>query len=911
MNQIPITYANNNTQPNKYIFCPFGTCLNIPEIHYLNNPLKTEFEFNCSCQKNKNNNVQLKMDLKSFLENSSYLNCSACMRRLLNEQIIYCIECKTIFDVFCVENHHRIARHSHYIQLNKNIFNFCLDHKSPLIFRCMDCGQSFCSKCNFAYHDEKGHKLEQLKQFSLNQNEFDKIKNAFDRQKLFFEKIKEINKNMIETLENDIQIKERIINNYLVNKSDYISMLNMKNINIQNNEKYENILDDIINKKAENNKEEKSESKSNDFINNYLSTLYYSLMINKEEEINSSLIDVLSKKIININPSINKPDVNEMSMVHRMIEEKNNNYNSIENSKNSSGVSLNSNKNADNNITLNNKYIDSSQMDSLSDVKYDNNMNSQINYQENIKKRIDNINNLNKSHKHNSAHKKPYASTNLLFKSVSSISQTSSEKKPRTKTSRKIKLLNGKKKKNKSQKSSPKKVESKVSSEPQKIISEDTLSKNDNKSKKNNNHINNMILLKSGNIAVSLKEAIEIYNLSQLNFSGACFYDNDIIQNNCLIQRINLVKNRKINYVLELFDTTLLCATYSKIFRIKLTNNDSHYEVISYLKIENSELPTKIISLGNEFLVILTEQKMNCNMKLFQNIAKDTRDKQEQNNSCKNIINNDKNTKIEINSISNNYDDVPAIGNCGLFVSKEIKEDNTFELITKNFNEIRKLWVSIYPIERKPDNDNRNNNEKYLYEFIATSNATYDLGKDKVAFFGIMKNKKEKYSVKKITEIDGLSCSAEADSICQINDKYICVGLQNHNLNGQISGFAFIDINRKEICRIVCDQEISCVCYNPKNNLLFASMEVRDPNKNYFTTKIYEVIKNKGDKGNEEIELKQIYKHRNKHDDIISSVQQLNISCLKANQKEQNVLDNIIFVTSSKDSTLEVVKAEI
>ena len=94
-----------------------------------------------------------------------------------------------------------------------------------------------------------------------------------------------------------------------------------------------------------------------------------------------------------------------------------------------------------------------------------------------------------------------------------------------------------------------------------------------------------------------------------------------------------------------------------------------------------------------------------------------------------------------------------------------------------------------------------------------------------------MKNKKEKYCVKKIKEISGLSCSAEADSIYQIKDKYICVGLQNHNLNGQMSGFAFIDINYKNVVRIIKDQEISCVYYNAKYNLLFASMEVRDPNR--------------------------------------------------------------------------------
>ena len=109
-----------------------------------------------------------------------------------------------------------------------------------------------------------------------------------------------------------------------------------------------------------------------------------------------------------------------------------------------------------------------------------------------------------------------------------------------------------------------------------------------------------MIILKSGNVAVSIKEAIEIYNLRQLNFSGAnCFYNNDLIQNNCLLQRINLVKQRKISYVFQLLDETLLCATYTKIFRIKLTNHDLNYEIMSFLQLGLSELPTKIISLGN------------------------------------------------------------------------------------------------------------------------------------------------------------------------------------------------------------------------------------------------------------------------------------------------------------------------
>ena len=421
-----------------------------------------------------------------------------------------------------------------------------------------------------------------------------------------------------------------------------------------------------------------------------------------------------------------------------------------------------------------------------------------------------------------------------------------------------------------------------------------------------------MIILKSGNIAVSKKEAVEIYNLKPFIFSGVnCYSSNELIQNNCLIQRINLVKGRKISYVFELFDETLLCATYAKIFRIKLTNHDSNHEIMSYLKIDTSELPTKIISLGNEFLVILTEQKMNCYIKIFKRIDNDIYAQQNPNNEKNNEMINSKNKK-EINPTFNNCEDVPAIGNVGLYVSKDVKEDSFYELTNKNINEIRKLWVSIHPIEKKLENKNNNldnQQENYLYEFIATSNATYDLGRDKVAFFGLMKEK-NKYCVEKITEICGLSCSAEADSICQINDNYICIGLQNHNLNGQISGFAFIDIYKREINRIVCDQEISCVSFYSKYKLLFASMEIRDPNKNYFATKIYEIVKNKDDKGNEKIDLNGIFKYRNNHKDIIASIKPIVVNDSRKNSEQENILNNIIFTTASKDSTLEVVKAK-
>ena len=947
MNTIPVIYPdNNNTQPIKYIFCPTGNCLNVPEIHYSNNPLKTEFHYICICQNNNNNNNSRdNNNLTEFLNNSSQLNCSSCMRKLIDGQIIYCIECKVVFDVFCVENHHKTTNHSHYIQLNKNIFNYCLEHKAPLIFRCMNCNKSLCGNCNFVAHDEKGHQLEQLKKFSFNQNEIDKIKNAFLKQKICFQKIKELNNNLIHTLENDINIKERIINNYLTNKSDYNSILNLKNIYIQNNEKYEKILDDTLLSKNANNKNGNKETEINDYINNYLSTLYYSLMINKDETLNNSLIGDLEKKVTNLNPPF-KPNINQININNHIPEENMNNYNNAENFKNNSypNLPINPNKNSDNNIIPNNLNNSFPQVASMLKTSSLNNLNNQgfaqgnmeeknkiINYQENDsdKKKFDfyfqkirdikNIISSNKKERNNSPQARRLCIPNNLInnsRSSPSISNTSSEKKIGNKSVKKFKSLSNKKIKLKQLKKPLTKSQSNKSSDIQDINSEDA-SKSGNRSRKYTNYINNMIILKSGNVAVSIREAVEIYNLRQLDFSHQdCYYDNDLKQNNCLLQRINLVKGRKISYVYELFDETLLCATYAKIFRVRLKDHDSTHEIMSYLKIETSELPTKIISLGNEFLVILTEQKMNCNIKIFKKTDNQAQDQQSQDNlnESESKINNESSQESNYskNKSENNCGDVPAIGNVGLFVSKDLEEDTSYKLTNKNINENRKLWVSIYPIEKRSENNSNNldkSKEDYLYEFIATSNATYDLGRDKVAFFGLLKKQNKKYYVKKIKEITGLSCSAEADSICQIKDKYICVGLQNHNLKGQISGFAFIDIYQRNVVRIVNDEEISCVYYHPKFNLLFASMEVRDPNMNYFSSTIYEIVQSKGDKGGEDIDLNTVYNYKNKHSDIIASIHPMPDNYFQGNLKEQDNSNSIIFVTASKDSTLEVIKA--
>ena len=85
----------------KYIHCPSGNCLNIPEIKYSNNLLNAEFHYECDCHKNDNN---VEMNLKEFLKESSQFKCSSCSTELSEGKIICCMDCKNIFDDLCIKD---------------------------------------------------------------------------------------------------------------------------------------------------------------------------------------------------------------------------------------------------------------------------------------------------------------------------------------------------------------------------------------------------------------------------------------------------------------------------------------------------------------------------------------------------------------------------------------------------------------------------------------------------------------------------------------------------------------------------------------------------------------------------------------------------------------------------------------
>ena len=341
------------------------------------------------------------------------------------------------------------------------------------------------------------------------------------------------------------------------------------------------------------------------------------------------------------------------------------------------------------------------------------------------------------------------------------------------------------------------------------------------KREQNNNFINNMVALQSGNFAISIQRRVEIYDFRKLHYTQKMeVFDNNLIKKSqCFLQKISFDKGAKgkfISYIFQFVDETLLCPIYSKIIRIKLTNNDKNHEIIGCINLENLELCRKLISLGNSMLVILSEKGSDCNIKLYSK-----KDETLNNNlNSYNIVNNEINSICQtygiiyqnsLNVNNNNGKEIPRPKD----INKEnmiqnnngdintINEYPDFKLILDNINEKGKLWTSIFVIQKSfTKNNDEINNANYLYQFIATSNAEYSTGKDKVVFYGVNKIF-DKYNIKIITEIDGISCSGEPDTICQLNKKYLCIGLQNYGKPNQKNGFAIINIINRELYKFI------------------------------------------------------------------------------------------------------------
>ena len=183
--------------------------------------------------------------------------------------------------------------------------------------------------------------------------------------------------------------------------------------------------------------------------------------------------------------------------------------------------------------------------------------------------------------------------------------------------------------------------------------------------------------------------------------------------------------------------------------------------------------------------------------------------------------------------------------------------------------------------------------------FISTSNANYKfgLGKDKIIFYSIRKESFNKYYIRKIGGIDGISCPIGTNSICQLNEKYLCVGFNNCNH----SGFVIIDINKRQKYKMIESGNVTCLYYDKENDLLIKSIQKLFDKNIQYITKIYKVNINSKDDQNDEIKFDKKYEYLNSQNSLITSIQKINLDSKK----------NYVFITYSKDFELEIILKEI
>ena len=775
----------------EYILCPNNYCSAIPEVKYSYEPLNQFVAYKCPIHNVEN---EEKATIFKFLSKSYHnIVCPLCKLPIKDEEeFIYCKQCKSGFDYKC------LSKHSHYFKQHNIIsvkadsyFNNCLNHNKTFIFRCINCNESLCGSCDLNLHNSSGHELKQIISISMSQNKRDKIISDFERQKTYFIKIKELYRNIIDSLEYDIFMKQKIIESFQKNKFNYQAINNFNQLEIDNSEKYEQILKKSLDNYDILKKEGKINIKDS-FIDQILSLLFYSLMINHNQDYNNSIIDILKNKINTINANQINHEINPQ----------------------------NNNARAGNRI----KYITKENNDENSDEDNTENNNENQTNNKDSNNSNNNNNNLNGGN-HNNKKKK------------------------------KISEARRKRKKDYSNKNNDDKKNSKND-----LVLDDE-KENQNIEIRNldlDKPIYNMLVLQSGNIAASTKEGnIFIFDANNLSLS---------VGDNYLLQKITLNKNKQIKYIYQFPDETLFCGTYSKIIRIKLTNNDTQYDILDIIDLEKSELPTKLISLGDTYLLALTEINKLCNLKLFVK----------------------KKLLSESTNKGNNKD--------------TIKINDKFEQSLKdyNLNEENKLFCSIFEIKKK---NKTNDNNENVYEFLATSNYTYELGDNRIEFYQLKELADGKLNFNRTKKIENISCSTKVNTICQLNDKYICIGLEDYDFKGQASGFAIVDVNQKEVSQIIKDNKLLCLNYIKEKHLLMAGLEIKNKKEGSYLIKMYNVIENKDNP----IEFKNVYQFKSKHKDILVSLIELNpMNCaplaLNSNNKK------FICASASMDSKIKVIE---
>ena len=251
--------------------------------------------------------------------------------------------------------------------------------------------------------------------------------------------------------------------------------------------------------------------------------------------------------------------------------------------------------------------------------------------------------------------------------------------------------------------------------------------------------VNNMCILKNGNLCFS--SDFGVVNIYKYNKK---------INNFEIINKLKPLKNNIINYITQLSNELLLCCS-KKLIIGKLINNDKEYEIYQNIDEFDNFIIVKVIELTNNYLVTYDRG--------FQ-----------------------------------------------ISVFKPLLNQNPiqYQLI---YNKINK-GEQIYSLLALPNNNNNTNNIQY----ISTSNTFSSNGNSCLRFYSSEIN----YNI--LDTIYDINCSRFVDSVLMINDKLLCIGVQDNSFSS-LNGIALVNINTRQIVTFIEEQSPTAI-YKLKNDLI-------------------------------------------------------------------------------------------
>jgi len=851
---------------NKILLCPHNFCYSLPKISLLDNC--SSMLIQCNEHKGSNNRT---CEISDYFSKEKVLLCTKCYKPINENQFFFfCYQCKYLL---CNKCYNKInSNHPHNILKTniRNFWNICSKHNLPYIKYCKNCAISFCEECDISNH--KKHILVYITKRS--EKEIEELNKNLLLQEEAFLHINRIMNECLNSMKLEIKLKRLILNNYLNNASNGNSIENLSQIYSPIDQPYIDYLNNSKNISFEDKlfipfkfyeklkgKEGKSNRQINNLNNNYINKTFkneindnnntdFTLNNNKRDN-NNYINEQLYQKILNHeNISKDMIDIKDVEgdgncfyraisqfllnneLFHQSIRDEIFKRAKKRDKNDLKGINLLENTNLSATNYINNMQFDGgfagdyeiSIAHKLYNIniavyrfKDDNDLSFIKFYNDdgNNNKNLLILVYINDNHYQLAYYKKKEKVKENQIEGIHKLQQD-------------ITIKNS--------------INSDCTTTQKETKGKTRTKKTQNEKKENIIAINEqkviycMTRLSSGNLAIGLSNGlIKIYDVNNL-----CQQFNKIGYNNKEerdeLQTINNFRGKRISYLYELKDKTLLCATYGKIHHIKLINNDRSYNNLGFIKISPKELPKRIIELENELIISLSEKKykhenlnrIKCLIKIFNKLNKTDSQKEDDDNSfclfsdIESIASSNINSSVEWENVYSSNEEDSLLSN----IKKNYKEDSNIKLYKNNENKEDLFICSIFPIEIE------NRNSEY-YEFMATSNKTFYRGENCIQIFGIIKKQNKHGFVFFIkTTIYDVSCSRKVDSITRLNKNFIGIGLQSYDDNMD-DGIAILDIKKKEIVRKINGLSIGSLnkSYINDNYIIFTTNETKDVKK--------------------------------------------------------------------------------